>query len=234
MKPNPKQHLLQKSVACFILAALLFASCVNSTYAACSGYAVVQGDGLYRIAISHGETLSQLLTDNGLTARSVIRPGDCLKISVMTPPRTVMTQSDIPWHPVTYGKSDTFAAVSLGGVTFAIDRKYILAESDVTDENFTFDHWVYMENDPTVVLMAHNGLAGQYLYALQPGDIITLYNPDGSTLLYRVTGSKVVPNMYGVSMWQKSGKMILRTCWPQEGSAEPTGLDLDVTAELVK
>jgi LysM repeat protein len=43
-------------------------------------YKVRTGDTLYRIALKHGTTVASLLAVNSLPSRTMIRPGDRLKI----------------------------------------------------------------------------------------------------------------------------------------------------------
>lgn len=226
-----KRFLLYPALVCLALFALLFAACVGSVSAECNGYTVKAGDSLFRIAINHGETLAQLLADNGLTARSIIHPGDCLALrgqSQLSP-----TQSAIPWHPSTYGVKDLkYENVQIDGQAFAIDRKYQWTDSYDTDEQFTWDHWTWKDNDPTVLLMAHQGLAGQYINNLQVGDIIILQLYDGSIERYKVVSRALNWNRYSVSLFDKPNRLIMRTCDPlhPDGSS---GLDLDITAERV-
>lgn len=224
----PKKQLLTGFLICMVLLMLTLAACIGSTYAAECDYTVKSGDSLYRIALNHNETLSQLMNDNGLTGY-LIFPGQCLTIRG----QAQATQSLIPWHPSTYGVKDLkYENVQINGQAFAIDRKYQWTDSYDTDEKFTWDHWTWKDNDPTVLLMAHQGLAGQYINNLQVGDVIILQLYDGSIERYKVVSRALNWNRYSVSLFDKPNRLIMRTCDPlhPDGSS---GLDLDITAERI-
>lgn len=64
-------------------------------------YIVVAGDYLYGIARKTGTPFSALLSLNGLTATSVIRPGQVLVVHVTTPPTSTSTPTTPPTSPST-------------------------------------------------------------------------------------------------------------------------------------
>jgi sortase A len=70
----------------------------------------------------------------------------------------------------------------------------------------------------TIVISAHRDTHFRGLDTVKPGAEVTLQSPDGKTVRYRVTGSRVLatPQM-AIPTDTAARRLVLITCWPLDG-----------------
>ena len=97
---NPKSIFRHRFLA-VIVAIILFLSLLPAQQASAQAttypeYVVLSGDTLSWIALRFDSTLDQLLTLNGLTETSMIRPGDRIKIPTLAGMKGILTTEYVP------------------------------------------------------------------------------------------------------------------------------------------
>lgn len=209
MTRKERLPLLSAALICIALALLLLAACVASVSASCEGYVVQPGEGTWRIAYNHGETLGQLLVDNSLTSASVIHPGDCLRVGGQA------TALPIGLNQIPTALSRN--SISLSGVTFGV------LPIGVADTYMPWDaNWhelVWSSGQTSNVFIAHVDRAGAYLAGLPTSAPIDV-TLAGQTTRYLVTdNTSYVTNWFATSgTWFYQHDIVrLFTCWYKGG-----------------